>query len=173
MRLLPCPSCKTKISWQARACPKCGHPLASSWASSAKKRESAKAVVGLVLIGGFFVFTSIAFNWPIDIRPKEERARAAAARHAKDEERRRCGDRDWALIAAERFVKERLKAPATAKFASITDSFILRVECGRWSVKSYVDAQNCFGALIRTHYIAVVRTSGDERWTLEAVEIEK
>jgi hypothetical protein len=173
MRLLPCPSCKTKISWQARNCPKCGHPLVSNWATSAQKRENTKNVVALLLIGGSLIFTSIAFNWPMDFRPSEERARAAAARQARNEERQRCGERVLAFVAAEGFIKERLKAPGTAQFASITDSVIWRVECGRWGVKSYVDAHNSFGALIRTHYDAVVSTSGDNRWKLESVQFEK
>jgi len=53
-----------------------------------------------------------------------------------------------------------LKAPATAKF----DEFpmIINLGNGQYKVHSYVDAQNDFGALLRSYYTAVVRDTGDK-----------
>ncbi len=56
-------------------------------------------------------------------------------------------------------MKEVIKAPSTAKFASYSDSTI--VTDGGWpvvtvSVISYVDAQNSFGAMLRQNFKVIV-----------------
>jgi len=38
---------------------------------------------------------------------------------------------------------------------------------GRYRVQSYVDAQNSFGAMIRTRYDCTVHWIGGDRWKLE------
>jgi hypothetical protein len=76
---------------------------------------------------------------------------------------------------AHKFVKDRLKAPATAefpacftltgggtKFASPRKGGIDTV----FTVVSHVDAQNGFGAKLRNNFVAEVRYTGDERWQL-------
>jgi len=54
-------------------------------------------------------------------------------------------------------VKEGLKAPRTAKYPWTAN---VHVSGGRASMTSYVDAQNSFGALIRTHYFCAVQYGG-------------
>jgi hypothetical protein len=55
-----------------------------------------------------------------------------------------------------------LKAPATAKFSSITDDYTgwNRYGYNQWDVFGYVDAQNSFGAMIRENWEAIVQQSG-------------
>lgn len=74
-----------------------------------------------------------------------------------------CGHRIEAMSAAESFAKDRLKAPATARFPSNSDFRTEMLSCGTWRVTSYVDAQNSFGAAIRTYYVTVMNYSGG-RW---------
>lgn len=64
-------------------------------------------------------------------------------------------------------VKEELKAPASAKFPSCNRASIRKVAEGVYAVKSYVDAQNSFGAMIRTGYVCQVKYRGDHLWTLQ------
>lgn len=66
-------------------------------------------------------------------------------------------------------VKSGLKAPRTAKFPWDLSGAYLG-EC-RYRYSSWVDAQNGFGALIRTHYSAtlILTPSG---WTLESLDYE-
>lgn len=74
-----------------------------------------------------------------------------------------CGHRIEAMSAAESFAKDRLKAPATARFSSNSDFRTEMLSCGTWRVASYVDAHNSFGAAIRTYYVTVMNYSGG-RW---------
>ena len=54
-------------------------------------------------------------------------------------------------------VRGRLIAPATARFGS---SNATQIAPGRWSVSGHVDAQNVFGANIRTNFTVVVEHTG-------------
>lgn len=69
---------------------------------------------------------------------------------------------------AKQFVRDRLKAPATAAFASIDAdrTWIREDEPGIFTVKSYVDAQNSFGANLRTWYLCRVRSTGGKNFVL-------
>jgi hypothetical protein len=67
------------------------------------------------------------------------------------------------------FVKDRLKAPATAKFESFRDARIEK-DGDVFTVEGHVDSENGFGALIRNDYECVVRDDGDV-WTLESLEL--
>jgi len=59
-------------------------------------------------------------------------------------------DAAWSIC--KQFVTDRLRAPKTAEFASMSDSRVLGGGGGEYEVHSYVDAQNGFGALIRNNY---------------------
>lgn len=58
--------------------------------------------------------------------------------------------------ACKNWVREQLKAPATADFGGegISGS-------GPWTITGYVDAENSFGAKIRTNWTCDVRRIGD------------
>lgn len=76
-------------------------------------------------------------------------------------------------LAAQKIIKENiLKAPATAQFSKCP------LEGGRREgnliyVEGYVDAQNSFGAMIRTHYQATVRYQGKNTWKMEAFDTSR
>lgn len=73
------------------------------------------------------------------------------------------GVRDKTCSASEQFVRAKLKAPATAKFQSC-DSRIIFQDGATWHTSGYVDAQNGFGALIRSHWEStMVREPGQFR----------
>lgn len=64
-------------------------------------------------------------------------------------------------------VEKRLKAPSTAKHPWGTSDYeITNLGTNRYTVSSYVDSQNGFGAMIRTNYTATIKKSGDS-WRLE------
>lgn len=75
-------------------------------------------------------------------------------------------------MACENFVKERLKAPGSAKFAGLADQEVFRMPDGSYSVLSWVDAQNSYGALLRTKYGCSVRQSPNGQWQLQELEME-
>ncbi|PHM26168.1 DNA translocase FtsK [Xenorhabdus innexi] len=68
-----------------------------------------------------------------------------------------CSDDKTAYSYAEKFVSSHLKAPSTAKFASYYDIESYKpAEC-KFNFIGYVDAQNSFGATLRTKFNALVR----------------
>ena len=61
-----------------------------------------------------------------------------------------------AIIFSEGYVKQRLKAPATADFAIATDDHASQIDDSTFYIHSYVDSQNGFGANIRSNYTCVM-----------------
>ncbi len=63
----------------------------------------------------------------------------------------------WTL--ATHVVGESLKSPSTASFPSYNDEYVTKNDDGTYSVSAYVDAENSFGAKIRSNWSCKV--SGD------------
>ena len=72
------------------------------------------------------------------------------------------------------FVSGRLKSPSSASFPFLPNS-TSHVGDGVYEVHSYVDAQNSYGAVIRTSYTCRVRPNGkpSEGWSLVSLEFSK
>ncbi len=69
-----------------------------------------------------------------------------------------------ACAYAQVFVKRQLKAPSTAKFPYCSTATIVH-DGNTWTVLSYVDAQNSFGAMLRSEFIAVIEyRPGTKEW---------
>lgn len=73
-------------------------------------------------------------------------------------------DEFGAHVACQEFVRRGLKAPSTADFAGYGDS-VVSGGGGFFVVRSYVDAQNGFGAKIRTDWVCNVESRG-KSWHL-------
>ena len=80
------------------------------------------------------------------------------------------GDSTDAYLVCQDFVSEGLKAPSTAEFASMSNSTINNTSGDYWSVSSYVDAQNSFGAMIRTHFVCELTYRGDDYYRLDNLD---
>ena len=81
-----------------------------------------------------------------------------------------------AYSVMEDFVKKRLKAPSTAKFPGMFDGkadHITQLPNQTYKITSYVDAQNSFGALIRTRFIGEVQQTGEYDWQLLSLNLYK
>lgn len=78
-----------------------------------------------------------------------------------------------ACYMAQKFVRQKLKAPATAQFPESTEANCQTTQAaGTWTVTSYVDAQNGFGAMIRTDYMAQMsHNANTDTWTLIEIEM--
>ncbi|KRU24418.1 putative lipoprotein [Clostridium sporogenes] len=74
--------------------------------------------------------------------------------------------------ASQEFVKENLKAPATAEFPNFEDGKVTVAgdEKG-YSVIAYVDAENSFGAKIRSKYLCNLQDDGNGGYKVEFVDI--
>lgn len=75
-----------------------------------------------------------------------------------------------AAFYAFRLVKQRLKAPSTAKFPPSRNARVLPRPDEIYRVSSYVDSQNSFGAFIRTHFIADIKYNPNDEVILVNVE---
>lgn len=74
-----------------------------------------------------------------------------------------------ACYMAQKFVGDRLKAPSTADFESCSRAKVVPTTKGEpgtcYTVVSYVDSQNSFGAKLRSEFVAVVRYDGQDKMT--------
>lgn len=79
-------------------------------------------------------------------------------------------DGDGAIAYCHQFVEQSLKSPDSADFPSFSDHQVTELGEQRWKVSSYVDAENSFGASLRTDWTCEI--SYDEaagEWTLESM----
>lgn len=74
------------------------------------------------------------------------------------------GQQVGAYRACERAVETSLKAPSTAEFPGFSAADIT-VTGDLYSVSAYVDAENSFGANVRTPFTCTLRSTGDN-WEL-------
>jgi len=77
-----------------------------------------------------------------------------------------------ARVVCKKFVKARLKSPSTAKFPYISPDEVLILDKGCYGITSYVDAQNSFGAIMRTHFRCIVEKNDTGGWDLVSLEFE-
>lgn len=105
-----------------------------------------------------------------DDRTPEQIAQADSLQTAKDME-------VAAGIIAQNAVKVQLKSPASADFP-LGASVVIKPGHNLYVVRSYVDSQNSFGAMIRTNYVVTLSyRSGDRledrNWDIEKVTFEE
>ncbi|MEQ8475568.1 hypothetical protein [Fulvivirga sp.] len=79
----------------------------------------------------------------------------------------------FAYNGAIEVIKERLISPSTAKFPSLQDRLkqITYIGKGKYSIDSWVDSQNSYGAIIRSRFSCVIEIT-EESMNLVEVYIE-
>jgi len=157
MALIKCKECGTEISDKASTCPKCGAPI--------KKRGCGCTTVLL----GFFIFfvvVGVAIN-SSKTSTASSNPPPTPTTPAVDQ-----GNKVEAFTMAEEFIKKRLKAPSTADFGGIFHDYqdpnqiVVYEGGGNYKVTIWVDAQNSFGAKIRSHFILSLHDKGTGTWEL-------
>lgn len=90
----------------------------------------------------------------------------AATAHASD-------DHISAKMMCQKFVAKSLKAPATARFSSMSETAAIPSNEAKfkhlpnaWDSAGYVDAQNSFGAMLRQEYFCTMQRTGPDKWRL-------
>lgn len=78
-------------------------------------------------------------------------------------------DSSMAYVMSKEFVKRNLKSPATAEFP--VGIFAHYEGDSVYIVNSYVDAQNTFGALIRTEFYVKIKDNGNDNWKLIDIKL--
>jgi hypothetical protein len=82
-------------------------------------------------------------------------------------------DEFTAAVMCEEFVRDNLKAPATAGFPLATDYTIEHKGNGRYRMDSHVDSENGFGAQIRTEFTCKIQHAGGDQWELVDLTFEE
>ena len=72
-----------------------------------------------------------------------------------------------AFAIAEKAVKGKLKSPSTAKFCSVTEATI-GCSGNTWVVRGWVDAQNGFGATVRTQFAVTFTFASKDMYLLDS-----
>lgn len=75
----------------------------------------------------------------------------------------------WVLAKHE--VENRLKAPDSAKFPPKSKATISETN-GRYVINSYVDAENSFGASVRSKFTAIIRKDSNGKYLVESIDIK-
>ncbi len=83
-----------------------------------------------------------------------------------------------AYVIAKIFMEKNLKAPASANFPAFDYRFYASNETYQFIIKSYVDAQNIFGAQLRTYYLIQMKWNGKDwadinNWELIDLETDQ
>jgi hypothetical protein len=156
MALIRCPDCGNEISALAPSCPHCGRPKEAATPLPQKAQGSNNLRLGCLLLIAIFLFLIYLF-FTLSLPNRESKEREV-------------GSPEMAAIMCQGFVKERLTAPSTAKFPNAfgADTKTVTLGRGHYRVTSYVDAQNSFGAQIRTTFVCKVKKiPGGDNWQLE------
>lgn len=180
MALIKCRECGAQVSTKAKTCPSCG--------GQPKKPMSMLRFIGY-LVAGFVVLFGIrachdaqqAKLTPAELAAREqaratrqaEEAKKAAEKKARDDEKA-CSNDVSAFVMSQSFVKQRLKAPASADFPNISSEGVKTSYMGDCThqVLAYVDSQNSFGAKIRTkYYVKLKNQKGTDDWQLLDIKI--
>lgn len=180
MALTKCKECGGQVSTKAKTCPSCG--------ASPKKPLTMVAFIGYAVLGSVLlgVIGSRIERNEASLTPEQRQAKdqarvqrqagddkkAAQARAASDE--KACSYDMTAYVMSQSFVQERLKAPSTAKFPSIVEDGVKTQYVGDCTHKivGYVDAQNAFGAQIRTkYYVKLKNDPKKDSWKLLEIKI--
>lgn len=137
------------------------------------------AALGTLARGGcgcllFLVLAGWGFKACVESLPTPEEAAAREAERVESEREAGKPSRVTASVAAKQAIRARLKAPSTADFQWGSGD-VADLGSGWFRVTSYVDSQNVFGAIVRTHYTVMLRhRAGDARapgnWTIENVK---
>jgi hypothetical protein len=112
----------------------------------------------------------------LDAEQRKKDAEAQAAKKAAKKAAalaKKCNDTTMAFVMSQTFVKRNLKAPSTAEFPWITDDQVAistKPDCG-FRVIGWVDAQNGFGAQIRSKYVVDLKYLDDEAGTWQLTDI--
>lgn len=79
-----------------------------------------------------------------------------------------------AYLVCQKFVRSRLKSPDSAKFphSAHEDVRSIMIDENRFLASAYVDAQNVFGAMLRTRFTCEVTWTSGTSYHLERLEME-
>lgn len=166
LALIICPECGKEVSDQSERCINCGYPLIKQNTDeneiqeqnldnkvvSKKNVKSNGCLLVILFLLGIWILSLIT-NSP-DMGSDDRKVDA------------------W--VSAKHVVESNLKSPSTAKFPFSSNSdgvSITELENGKWRVRGWVDAENGFGAKIRSNFSVDINLNGST-YTYENLNID-
>lgn len=162
MALIKCPECGSDVSTEAAACPKCGYPIKKQEADSNPKPQVSTQPVNQASSKkgsgcGATIFASLAIIVALLVIIGLLAGSCSGSSSGKTDN---WNTESWAKSYAQIIVKDNLKAPSTAKFCNTaTEMKATNLGGAKWKVTGWVDAQNSFGAMIRSDFEVVLELS--------------
>lgn len=135
MALRPCTECGKDASTDARTCPHCG----ASNPTVGNRQIAIRVGIAVVVVG-------------VILASMNSGSSSASAPPQRDSE-------SDAYYACRDAIRRQLKAPSTADFPFEGDAHMVRAG-DTLAFKSYVDAQNSFGAKLRNYWFCAATTTG-------------
>jgi hypothetical protein len=130
-----------------------------------KAQVKQRYILTVIFLAGFGIY--FGFFWTSPDQTPQAIAREAEAWKTKD-------NTTMAYVMMQNFVKDQLRSPASAKFEWITEPDCKIIKDGfEYTISSWVDSQNAFGAVLRTRFSGVVRQADKDNWELLALEFEE
>jgi hypothetical protein len=83
-------------------------------------------------------------------------------------------NKTMAYVMMQEFVKRNLVSPGSAKFEWISEPDCKITKDGfDYTISSWVDSQNAFGAVLRTRFAGIVRQVDKDNWELVALDFDE
>lgn len=128
-----------------------------------------KFLIGFTALVAYFLFNHFTSK---DVETQiTKKQTELSPEEAKIREMRKHNVEAWTYCQIS--VKENLKSPSTAKFQNYPDYIDVDIGTSVFSVKSYVDATNGFGATVRNNFICKIYYGGGgpESWKIIDIKI--
>lgn len=147
-----CKHCAMLIPSEAKICPYCR-----------KKQPMQFNTRKTMIVLGIFLFLGIIGN----LTNKNQRPPAQPTQE-EIAAKKDFSDSIDAQVYAKEYIKQRLKAPSTAKWQDSADVAVAKIEGSKnkWLVQGYVDSQNSYGAMLRMQYWVTLRKSSNGTWSV-------
>ncbi len=154
-----CPKCAEDVKPEASICKHCGSKITPVSADKVKKRS--------VPVLKWFIFICIAgiITSSVISSTSQMSSQSSAPDHCS-----------MAYVKSQNYVEDVLKSPKSADFP-MYEYTATDIGDGGCEVSGYVDAENSFGANIRSYWTTTVRFSGGStgdslNWTLEKMVVD-
>jgi len=171
-KLMICNVCKGKVASTADVCPHCGATDEVTYKENIfntkitiKDWKVIVVIILIVIVGVKFLISNMTNYY------EENRKQKWEQRQEREKAQNSNGNVHAAWAYTQIYVEKQLKSPSSADFPFGGSRDVKYLGNNLYSFDSYVDAQNSYGANIRTYFKGTIRqvTGG---WTIESFSVK-
>jgi len=130
-----------------------------------KKQQPEKPTIqGCIILLVLAVIIFFSVKSCFSSTPEEEKAEAELEAKNKEDNLK-----IKAYVWSQSCIKQKLKSPGSAEFPFYDEAIINKVNDSVYSVSSYVDSQNSFGALLRAKYVSRITIIDEDHYRCDEV----